>query len=82
MINCIYQKGYRNRPLTDDQKKSNALKSKTRAKVERVYAFMEQSMHGLMTRRVGMGRAKGVIGLISLTYNMFRLGQIERLKLA
>jgi len=82
MINRIHQRGYRNRPLTDDQKKSNALKSKTRARVEHVYAFMEQSMHGLMIRCVGMDRAKGVIGLINLTYNMFRLEQIERLKLA
>jgi len=81
MINRIHQKGYRNRPLTDDQKKSNALKSKTRARVEHVYAFMEQSMHGLMIRCVGMDRAKGVIGLINRTYNMFRQEQIERLKL-
>ena len=80
MINRIHQKGYRNRPLTDDQKKTNALKSKPRARVEHVYAFMEQSMHGLMIRCVGIDRAKGVIGLINLTYNMFRPEQIERLK--
>ncbi len=30
MINNFHHKGYRNRPLTDNQKKSNALKSKTR----------------------------------------------------
>jgi IS5 family transposase len=80
MNNKVHQKGYRNKPLTDDQKKSNNEKSKTRARVEHVFGFMEQSMNGLFIRSVGMVRAKGIIGLINLTYNLFRYEQIIRPK--
>ena len=80
MNNKVHEKGYRNKPLTDDQKKSNNEKSKTRARVEHVFGFMEQSMNGLFIRSVGMVRAKGIIGLINLTYNLFRYEQVIRPK--
>ena len=73
------QEGYRNKPLTEQQKQSNNEKSKTRARVEHVFGFMEQSMKGLLVRSVGIARATGIIGLINLTYNMFRYEQIIRL---
>ena len=79
MNNKIHEKGYRNKPLTEQQKQSNNEKSKTRARVEHVFGFMEQSMKGLLVRSVGIARATGIIGLINLTYNMFRYEQIIRL---
>jgi IS5 family transposase len=75
------EKGYRNNPLTDGQKASNREKSKTRARVEHVFGFMEQSMNGLFLRSVGMARATGIIGLINLTYNLFRYEQVVRLNI-
>jgi len=81
MINKVHEKGYRNKPLTEDQKKSNTNKSKTRARVEHVFGFMEQSMNGLKLRSIGMARATGIIGLINLTYNLFRYEQVVRLNL-
>jgi transposase, IS5 family len=81
MQNMVHEKGYRNHPLTDDQKKRNTLKSKTRVRVEHVYGFMEQSMNGLIVRSIGLTRANGIIGLINLTYNLFRFEQIKRLNL-
>jgi IS5 family transposase len=81
MINKVHEKGYRNNPLTDQQKKSNTKKSKTRARVEHVFGFMEQSMNGLKLKSVGIIRATGIIGLINLTYNLFRYEQIIRLKI-
>lgn len=80
MKNQVHEKGYRNKPLTDEQKKRNTTKSKTRARVEHVFGFMEQSMNGLFIRSVGMVRTTGIIGLINLTYNMFRYEQVIRPK--
>ena len=53
--------------------------SKTR--VEHVFGFMEQSMNGITVRSVGIVRATGIIGLINLTYNLFRYEQVVRLNI-
>jgi IS5 family transposase len=47
MINKVHEKGYRNKPLTEEQKTNSTEKSKTRARVEHIFGFMEQSMSGL-----------------------------------
>lgn len=79
--NKVHEKGYRNKPLTEEQKANNTKKSKTRARVEHVFGFMEQSMKGLVLKSVGIIRATGIIGLINLTYNLFRYEQVKRLKI-
>ena len=38
------EKGYRNKPLTEQQKAKNKEKSKVRARVEHVFGFIENSM--------------------------------------
>jgi len=79
MKNKVHEKGYRNKPLSEEQKASNTKKSKIRARVEHVFGFMEQSMNGLVLKSVGILRATGIIGLINLTYNLFRYEQVRRL---
>ena len=79
MIDEICEKGYRNHPLTEEQKESNRKKSSIRSRVEHVFGFMEQTMHGLIFRGVGIVRAKANIAMTNLVYNMCRLGQIVRL---
>jgi transposase, IS5 family len=79
--NNVHEKGYRNKPLTQEQKANNTKKSKIRARVEYVFGFMEQSMNGLALKSLGIIRATGIIGLINLTYNLFRYEQIKRLKI-
>ncbi len=81
MNNRVHEKGYKNKPLTDEQKANNKEKSKTRVRVEHVFGFMEQSMNGLAVKSVGLTRATGIIGLINLTYNLFRYEQVVRLNL-
>ena len=81
MNNKVHEKGYRNKPLTDEQKANNKEKSKIRARVEHVFGFMEQSMNGLIVKSVGITRATGIIGLINLTYNLFRYEQVIRLNI-
>ena len=61
------------------QKSSNKEKSKTRARVEHVFGFMEQSMNKLYVRSIGMERASGFVGLVNLTYSLFRYEQVVRL---
>lgn len=72
--------GYRNRPLTKEQKSDNRKKSKTRCLVEHVFGFEEQTMRGLVVRTVGLIRAKANVALTSLVYNISRYTQIIRLK--
>ncbi len=38
-------------------------------------------MKGLVLKSVGIIRASGIIGLINLTYNLFRYEQIKRLNI-
>lgn len=45
---------------------------------EHVFGFMEQSMKELQLKSIGLVRATGIIGLINLTYNIFRFKQIMR----
>lgn len=82
MNNKVHQRKYRNTPLTNKQKASNTNKSKIRARVEHVFGFMEQSMNGLILRSVGIVRATGIIGLINLTYNLFRYKQVKESRLS
>ncbi len=77
----VHEKGYRGNPLTDLQKESNNKKSKIRARVEHIFGFMTNSMNNaLYMRSIGMKRIKESIGLLNLTYNLFRLEQLIRLK--
>jgi len=43
----IIENGYRNKPLTEEQKASNREKSRIRSRVEHVFGFMEQCMDGM-----------------------------------
>jgi IS5 family transposase len=76
MKNEVCEKGYRGNPLTEEQKQNNCQKSKTRVRVEHIYAFMEMSMNGMYLYAIGKKRIKALVGLINLTYNMFRKIQL------
>lgn len=76
----VHEKGYRGNPLTQAQKESNSAKSKIRARVEHVFGYMTNSMHnGLFMRSIGKERIESLIGLLNLTYNLFRYEQLVRL---
>src|SRR5215469_15268849 len=69
--NRIHEKGYRNRPLTKTQEKNNTAKSRIRARVEHVFAAIQQ-FGGKTIRTIGITRAEMQIGLLNLTYNLMR----------
>lgn len=78
----ICEKGYRNNPLTEEQKTSNREKSRIRVRVEHVFGFIANSMqNGLKLRAIGLARTTALVGLINLVYNMARYEQILRLQL-
>jgi len=72
----IIEKGYKNKPLTDEQKSSNKEKSRIRSRVEHVFGFMEQCMNGMEVKNIGIQRVTAIVGLMNLTYNMFRKVQL------
>jgi transposase, IS5 family len=78
--NQIHEKGVKNKPLTEEQQKSNNEKSKFRVRVEHIFGFVENSMNGSHIKTIGIKRAKAVIGLMNLTYNMFRSIQILKIR--
>jgi transposase, IS5 family len=77
MLNKVHEKGYKNKPLTENQKAKNTQKSKIRARVEHIFGFMERSMHGMYLYSVGIQRITAIVGLMNLTYNMFRKIQLQ-----
>jgi IS5 family transposase len=76
MINKVCEKGTRNHPLTEEQKASNKEKSRVRSRVEHIFGFMENSMNGMYIQCIGIKRATAIIGLMNLTYNMYRKIQL------
>jgi IS5 family transposase len=77
VTSMIHEKGYRNKPLTKAQQSRNKKKSRTRARVEHVFGFMTNSMNGMYIRCRSFLRAQATIGLMNITYNLFRLTQLK-----
>jgi IS5 family transposase len=69
--NRIHEKGYRNKPLTETQKKNNTAKSRIRVRVEHVFGAMRH-FGEIFIRTIGIKRAEFQIGLLNLTYNLTR----------
>ena len=81
IIPQIIERAFKGKPLTDEQKENNRIKSKTRCRVEHAFGFVTNSMNDFYIQSIGFQRAKGIIGLINLVYNMCRYEQIIRLNL-
>ena len=73
----IHEKGYRNHPLTKRQKQRNTKKSKIRARIEHVFAFMTNSMNDIYLQYRSLKTIAAGVGLMNLTYNLFRLVQLN-----
>jgi IS5 family transposase len=78
----IHVRGSRNHPLSAAQKTANRAKSRTRVRVEHVFAAQENTPGGRLVRTIGMMRAKAKIGLANLVYNIRRLVILERMATA
>ena len=65
--------------ITEEQRASNKEKSRIRSRVEHIFGFMENSMNEMYIQCIGIRRATAVIGLMNLTYNMFRKIQLTNI---
>jgi IS5 family transposase len=63
----IPEKGFRNKPLTKRQIKANRKRSKVRARIEYIFALMENSMNGMYRKYRRLGRVSTGIGLMNVT---------------
>jgi len=77
MISRIHEKGCRYKKLTKKQIANNTRKSKTRARIEHIFGFMSNSMNRMYIRVRSLIKAKTAIGLMNITYNLFRLTQLN-----
>jgi transposase, IS5 family len=77
MESHIHEKGYRGKPLTQRQQQRNRKKSKIRARVEHIFGFLSNSMKGMYLRYRNFVRNQSAIGLINITYDLFRLVQLK-----
>ena len=68
----IHRKGSCHQPLTSSQKASNRRKSRIRARVEQIFGRQAQCLGGTWLRCIGIVRARALIGLRNLVYNMDR----------
>ena len=72
MESKICSKGVRNKGLSEEEKKQNRERSKTRCRIEHVFGAMYQKAHDRVLRGIGLVRIKTQIGLRNLGYNMTR----------
>lgn len=77
IISKVNRKGYRNKSITQKQQNDNSKQSKVRARVEHVFGFMANSMNGKFLRYRSFIRNQIAIGLMNITYNLFRLVQLN-----
>jgi len=68
----IHERAYRNRPLTEKQKATNTVRSKTRVRIEHIFGHITHSMNGCFVRTIGIARAEAKIGMENLAYNISR----------
>ena len=79
----ILEKGYRNKPLTEQQKAMNKIKSSVRCRVEHVFGAMKMRMGHEVLRSIGFARAKFWLCIFewgemrNLMYNMGRFVSLK-----
>ena len=62
-----------------DEETINRKNSKLRVRVEHVFGFMEECLHGMYSRVVGFARNAAYNTLTNLVYNLCRYEQVMRL---
>ena len=79
MKDSIIKRAVKGKNLSKHQITINKKNSKTRVRVEHIFGYCEQSMHGMFSRVVGFLRNSAQITLMNLVYNLNRYEQIVRL---
>jgi len=82
ITNRVIRKAYRNRPLTEDDKKFNHLHSGTRSIVERVFGVLKQHYGMAKARYLGLARNQTRFQIMCIAHNMKRGLSIQQLSCA
>jgi len=72
----IQRKGYRDKPLSEREKRGNRTRAKIRARVEHIFGVQAKRAGSLIVRTIGLWRARSKIGLRNLAYNIDRYGTL------
>jgi len=72
----IQRKGYRDKPLSEREKRGNRTRAKIRARVEHVFGVQAKRAGSLIVRTIGLWRARSKIGFRNLAYNIDRYGTL------
>ena len=73
------QRNTRGKKISKWQETINRKNSKLRVRVEHVFGFMEESLHGMSGRVVGFARNAACDTLTNPVYNLCRYEQVMRL---
>ncbi len=76
--NRILKRAYRNKPLTEQDKRENQNNASTRTVVERVFGVLKLHQGMSKSRYLGLTRNKAWIGLMSLAHNIKRGTMLHR----
>ena len=77
----VIKRAYRNKPLNNKDHKKNHKHSKTRVRVEHIFATLTYQMNNALNlTSIGIDRIRSSIGLLNLTYNLVRYEQLVRLQ--
>jgi hypothetical protein len=68
----VCARAYRNKPLTDEDKRNNKEISKTRSRIEHIFGYMTRFMAGITCRVHGIDRVKRDVTAKNMAYNMKR----------
>ena len=78
IINKVIKQGYRYKTLTKAEKKANRKNSRIRGRIEHVFGFMTNSMNAMFLKYRSLVRNAAGIAMMNLTYNLFRLVQLNK----
>ena len=79
LVRLALQRNTRGKKISKWQETINRKNSKLRVRVEHVFGFMEECLHGMYSRVVGFARNAAFNTLTNLVYNLCRYEQVMRL---
>lgn len=79
MKDKVIKRNTRGKIISKWQETINRKNSKLRVRVEHVFGFMEECLHGMYSRVVGFARNAAYNTLTNLVYNLCRYEQVMRL---
>ena len=80
MKDKVIKRNTRGKKISKWQETINKKNSKLRVRVEHVFGYMEECLHGMSSRVVGFARNAAYNTLTNLVYNLCRYEQVMRLR--